>query len=107
MHSYQNAPKLTWGDRETPLKARAQILHKEPVILKMPSSFDDTVNPQDYDCELDKDTEMLVNCNGGTLLNRLASQNKLPELSEIAEACKQSSSQVDIDSDRKEIIVHD
>jgi len=107
MHSYVNAPKLKWGSSDTSLKARAQILHKEPVILKMPASFDDTVNPQDYDCELDKESEMLVNCNGGPLLNRLATQNKLPELNEIAEACKQSSSQVDIDSEHKEIIVHD
>jgi len=107
MHSYQNAPKLKWGGRDTPLKARAQILHKEPVILKMPASFNDSVDPQEYDCELDKESEMLVNCNGGPLLDRLATQNKLPELNKIAEACKKSSAQVDIDSEHKEIIVHD
>lgn len=107
MHSYENVPKLMWNDHDTPLKARAQILHKEPVVLTMPKSFDDSVNPQDYDCELDKTSGMLVNCNAGPLLNRLATQNKLPELNDIAEACMKSSAQVDIDSDRKQIIVHD
>jgi len=107
MQTYENAPKLMWGDRDTPLRAKAQILHKEPVILTMPKSFDDSVNPQDYDCELDKTSGRLVNCNAGPLLNKLATQNGLPELNSIADACKESSSQVDIDHDRKQIIFHD
>jgi len=107
MHSYENAPKLRWGEQDTPLKAKAQILHQEPVILTMPKSFDDSVNPMDFDCELDKTSGRLVNCNAGPLLNQLATQNELPELNAIAEACMQSSAQVDLDPDRKQIIVHD
>ncbi|MGD2161340.1 MAG: hypothetical protein PVG94_09185 [Gammaproteobacteria bacterium] len=107
MHDYDNMPILDWRDDKAPQKAKAQILHQEPVILQMPDDFDASVDGDLFDCKREKDTGIFYDCEGGRILQQLATQNNLPALNTVAEACIKSSSQVDIDSVHKRIIVHD
>jgi hypothetical protein len=107
MRDYSNMPLLDWTDNNSALKASAQILHQEPVILQMPDTFDALLENDKYGCILHEETGILYNCDGARLLHRLAQQNQLPGLDQVAEACSESGSQVDIDRSRKRLIVHD
>jgi hypothetical protein len=107
MRDYSNIPLLDWTEDRAALKARAQILRQEPVILQMPDTFDACLDNDDYGCSLHEETGILYNCDGGRLLHSLAQRNQLSGLDQIAEACSESSSQVDIDPTRKRLIVHD
>jgi hypothetical protein len=107
MRDYNNMPTLNWESEHAAEKAKAQILHQEPVILQMPDSFDLSLHSDDYDCLLQEEHGILYNCNGGDILNHLAELNGVPELKIIADACIESSSQVDVDSEQHRIIVHD
>ena len=107
MRDYNNMPVLDWNDEQAAVKAKAQILHQEPVILQMPDSFDLSIDGDIYGCELHGDTGIHYNCEAGRLLHRLADQNHQLGLDNIAEACIESGSQVDIDAKHKRIIVHD
>lgn len=107
MYDYDNMPTLDWNTANAALKAKAQILHQEPVILNMPASFDATLDGEAYGCKLDEGSGILVDCDGGEALKRLAEQNHLRDLNIVAEACVRSNSQVDIDAANRRIIVHD
>lgn len=107
MRTYDNVPVLNWQEKKAPLKAKAQILHQEPVIIQMPDNFNTRLDDSEIDCVDRGKDGMLYNCQGGDLLNKLAVINALPDLNIIAEACVESSSQVDIDPKRKRLIVHD
>ncbi len=107
MHDYDNMPVLDWRNDKAPQKAKAQILHQEPVILQMPDDFDASVDGDQFGCKRQQNNGILYDCEGGKILQHLATQNHLPALNNIAEACIESSSQVDIDSTQKRIIVHD
>jgi len=106
MRDYDNMPVLDWRDDKAPQKAKAQILHQEPVILQMQDDFDTSLDGAEFDCELHQETGILYNC-GGRVLSRLAERNQLPSLNIIAEACIESSSRVDIDTTHKRLVVHD
>ena len=107
MRDYGNMPVLEWSDSSAPYKAKAQILHQEPVILQMPQEFDGSIDGDLYGCRIQDDGGILYDCDGGRVLDRLATRNALPGLHIIAEACEQSNSQIDIDIAGKRIIVHD
>lgn len=107
MRDYDNMPVLDWASPMSAQKARAQILHQEPVILQMPDNFDPSLDGEVFGCEQQGDNGILYNCEGGNLLNHLAKQNNMEELSLLADACVESSSQVDIDASHKRLIVHD
>lgn len=107
MRDYDNMPVINWNQQQAVHKARAQILHQEPVIIQMPDSFDPSLDGEIFGCELQGDNGIFYNCEGGKTLQRLAEQNALDELKLIAEACVESGSQVDIDRDGQRIIVHD
>lgn len=107
MRDYDNMPELDWTDEKAAQKAVAQILHQEPVILHMPDSFDASLDGDAFGCELQASSGIFYNCDGGKALRQLAMQNHLPELDLVASACARSSSQVDIDSTGKRLIVHD
>ena len=106
MRDYDNLPRIDWSAENAALKAKAQILHQEPVVLNMPASFDATLDGDVYGCKIDADSGILFDCNG-EVLHRLAEQNHLRELDIVAEACVRSSSQVDIDAANRRLIVHD
>ena len=107
MRDYGNMPILDWTGDKAPLKAKAQIMHEEPVILQMPSTFDITLNEEHFSGKQHEDTGILYNCDASEALSWLATQNNEPDLNIIAEACAYSSSLVDIDGARKRLIVHD
>lgn len=107
MRDFDNMPVLDWSEENAPQRAQVQILHQEPVILKMPYNFDASVDGNEFGCKLQENTGVLYDCDGGKLLHQLAEQNILPDLNLIAEACITSSSQVDIDNTQKRLIVHD
>ncbi len=106
MRDYDNMPVINWADEHASLKATAQILHQEPVVLQMPDSFDATLEPNDFGCSIE-DNGFFSNCDGAKVLDRLSALNDLPTLKMVAEACFSSRSQVDIDPAGKRLIVHD
>lgn len=107
MRDYGNMPVLEWSDSHASAKAKVQILHQEPVILQMPQDFEADIDRDMFNCSLDDESGILYDCDGGAALDRLATKNALPELIIIAEACAQSNSRIDIDINKKRIIVHD
>jgi hypothetical protein len=104
---YANMPVLEWNPAMDLQKAELQILHQEPVILQMPDSIDLNLDAREYGCQVQEDTGILYDCDGGRALHQLAERNRLPSLEVIAEACDESRSQVDIDPAHKRLIVHD
>lgn len=107
MRDYGNMPVLDWTADKTPLKAKAQIMHEEPVILQMPITFDASLSGEEFAGKLHQETGILYDCDGSRALSWLADQNHEPDLNIIAEACAYSSSLVDIDGARMRLIVHD
>ncbi|MBD3669921.1 MAG: hypothetical protein HUJ29_04035 [Gammaproteobacteria bacterium] len=107
MRDYDNMPTLNWNEENAGAKAKAQILHQEPVILMMPNDFDSSVEGDKFGCELEDDSGIYFDCDGGKVLQQLAAMNNMDGLEMVAEACVQSSSQVDIDGANNRIIVHD
>lgn len=107
MRDYGNMPILDWTDDHAPLKAKAQIVHEEPVILQMPNTFEIDLNGERFSGILHEATGILYNCDGSNALSWLADQTHEPDLNFIAEACAYSGSLVDIDGSRKRLIVHD
>lgn len=107
MRDYANMPVLDWNENKAALRAKAQILHQEPVILQMPDDFDASLGDGDFHCTLETDTGILHDCPGGEVLVHLARTNHLPDLDMLAEACVESGSQVDVDPARHRLIVHD
>ena len=107
MRDYDTMPVLDWKEDNASLKAKAQILNQEPVILQMPDNFDTRFDAEEFGCSLQEDTGILYNCDGGRILQSLAAQNRISALNTVAEACIESSSQVDIDSANRRIVIHD
>lgn len=107
VRNYDNMPNLDWQDSQSAMTAKAQILRQEPVVLKMPMGMDWSVEGDEFECKLDEETGILYDCKGGELLRQLAELNSLPGLKEVADACVQSSSRVDLDAAGSRIIVHD
>lgn len=107
MRNYDNMPVLEWQDGANVAKAKTQILRQEPVVLKMPPDFDWSLQTDEFECKRDDDSGILYDCLGGDLLRQLAERNELPGLTEIADACVQSSSRVDLDAEGSRIVVHD
>jgi hypothetical protein len=73
----------------------------------MPDSFDASLDGDAFGCKLQASSGILYTCDSGKVVRQLAIQNHLPELDLVASPCARSSSQVDIDSARKRLIVHD
>ncbi len=107
MRDYSNMPVLNWTGVNTPVRAKAQIMHEEPVILQMPDTFDASLDAERFSGRLDEETGIRFNYEGSKLLRWLATQNKDPDLGLIADACAYSSSLVDIDAINNRLIVHD
>jgi len=107
MRDYSNMPVLDWQAAKAPQKAKAQILHQEPVILQMPDDFRIDIESDAFGCKREADSNILYDCDGGELLQQVAQQTRMEGLKTVAEACTRSSSRVDIDRERHRIIVHD
>ncbi|WP_018950754.1 MULTISPECIES: hypothetical protein [unclassified Thioalkalivibrio] len=106
MMARDNLPTVDWQDGQNADRVKMQVRREEPVIMKMPSGMDWSVDGGEFKCTADPDRGMQCDCEGG-LLRKLAELNNMPELKEIADACEYSSSRVDIDPAGARIIVHD
>ena len=105
MRDDDNIPVLDWKEDYAVMKAWEQILQQEPLVLQMPDNFDASVG-EGCGCELQQDSNILYDCDADKALLLLARRNHLSELNIVAEACIIMSSQVDIDADHKQIVVH-
>jgi len=108
MRDYTNIPKVKWEEAASQYRAKAQILHQEPVVLDMPDSFVYDIGDVDrHHCQFNAETGIYYNCDGGDLLDHLANINQQPALHELARACNTTHSQLDIDANGRRLIIHD
>lgn len=108
MRDYDNMPHLNWQEPASQYRAKAQILHQEPVILDMPDGFEyELGDKEQHKCQYNPETGVYYNCNGAAALDMLAEMNQQPGLYELAQACNSSHSQVDIDANGRRLIIHD
>lgn len=107
MRDHGNMPVLDWRVSKAPFKAKAQIVHEEPVILQMPLDFDASLDGQRFAGVVHRRTGIVCNCNGRQVLLWLSWRNSEPGLEIVAKACAYSGSVVDIDREHNRLIVHD
>jgi hypothetical protein len=104
---YSNMPELDLNDDTSIQKAKAQILHQEPLILVLPANINVELNWEQYDCEFDENSDIHYDCNGGKALEELTKKNQRPDFMELSEACIESGSLVDVDRENRRLIFHD
>jgi hypothetical protein len=107
MMDYGNMPVLKWEGAISAKKASAQIHHAEPVILQMSEDFNMSVDASAYGCRDGKTSGSHIDCNVESLLKTLAEENAQPELAELATVAHTAGQVVDIDTDKRRIIIHD
>ena len=73
--------------------------------MQMPDSFDASLDSCELDCFFEPDSGVYFNCEGGQIIKHLAEQNQLDALSSIAEACVETTSRVDVNIDKKQMII--
>ncbi|MGD8592294.1 MAG: hypothetical protein PVF82_05645 [Gammaproteobacteria bacterium] len=104
---YSNMPQLDLNDKAAIEKAKVQILHQEPLIMSIPDEIDLQLDWNNFNCEYDENADVHYNCDGGKAVFELANRVDHPEFSELADACNESSSLVDIDIRSHRLIFHD
>lgn len=107
MAHYDNVPAVNWDNGQHATQAKMQVLKKEPVILNMPDGMDWSVDENAFRCRRDGSDDTLVDCQGSDLLHHLARQNDLPGLEQVAQACAESKSRVDLHPAQQRIVVHE
>lgn len=107
LRDYSNMPAVRWEGRTTALRAKAQILHEEPVVLLMGEGFDLSVDHDACHCHVDEASGILYSCEPRQTLESLAEKNDEPELAILAEAAVEASQVVDLDAAGARIIIHD
>lgn len=107
MRDYGNMPTLKLQDQGSVHRAKAQILHEEPLILELPEGVDLSVEPETCGGHLDPATGIHYNCDGGKTLSRLARQAHLPDLEQLAIAAAETRAEVDVDAGGHRLIIHD
>lgn len=108
MRDYDNMPSVKWEEPASPYRAKAQILHQEPVILDMPETFNyDIGDGGQHACQYNVESGIYYNCNGSHTLELLADINHQSALYDLAQACETTHSQVDIDANGRRLIIHD
>ena len=107
MRNYNNLPVMAWDVENSALRARAQILHGEPLILEMGDGFDINVDASDCGCQTVDKGKHLGGCAPKRTLYLLAEANHLPALAEVGEAAEQAGLLVDLDMKSSRIIIYD
>lgn len=106
MRYYDNMPVMKWGANDGVLRAKAQILHGEPLILEMGAGFSIEMDADACGCKV-VDSGRYLGCNAQCTLARLADLNNLPELARVGEAAERSGQVVDLDLARARIVIYD
>ncbi len=99
MTDYENMPHLRWDGEASAVRAAAQILREEPVILEMPARF---AFPDDLPCPRRGDD--YIDC-PPEVLDRLAESD--PALARVAQAAREAEQRVDLLPHRHWIVVRD
>ena len=107
MRDHGNMPALDWRISKPPFKAKALIVHEEPVILQMPSDFDASLDGQDFSGVVHRRIGIVCNCDARQVLRWLSRRKREPGMEIVAEACAWSGSLVDVDCEHNRLIVHD
>lgn len=107
MRDYSNLPILKWQGTASTRKAIAQVHHAEPVIIQFAEGFNMAIDASNYSCKAGKTSGQHLDCNASDTLAALAEINQLPELVELAEAAHTAGQVVDIETDKRRIIIHD
>jgi hypothetical protein len=100
-------PELDLNEEASVGKAKAQILHQEPLILSLPDQVELNLPWEKFNCEFDAESANHYDCDGGPLLSQLAEKTHIGSLKTLADACEESSSRVDVDIKNNRIIFHD
>lgn len=106
MRDYENMPHLDWDSQANALKAKAQILHQEPIILDLPAGANLGVETDTCGCEHQQHSTILLNCDPRKALGLIGRLNKLPGVDDLIDAAVKTSQVVDIDATHNRIIVH-
>jgi len=107
MRDYSNMPIMKWEGASSVKKAMAQVHHAEPVIIEMPEEFVMALDADTCGCKVTDDPHLHIDCSVTDTLKTLANENQLPELAELAEVAKEACQVVDIDTNKRRIIIHD
>ncbi|MBS4095497.1 MAG: hypothetical protein KGZ83_01495 [Sulfuricella sp.] len=108
MRDYGNMPVMTWeGSKNSVVKARAQIMHGEPLIMEMGADFGIGVDAKACGCRIIDEGKRLLGCEPRCTLSQLAGANGQPALAIVGEAAAQAGLLVDLDLVRPRIIIYD
>lgn len=107
MRNYDNMPHMKWGAKDGLLKAKAQILHGEPLVLEMGAGFSIDMDAGACGCKVVDEGKRYLGCNAQSTLARLADINDQPELARVGEAAEKSGQVVDLDLARARIVIYD
>ncbi|VAW97757.1 hypothetical protein MNBD_GAMMA21-2955 [hydrothermal vent metagenome] len=106
MRDHSNIPKLDWqDDKATVARIKSQIMREEPVVLIMTDDFKFDLDLETCGCR--QESDLLIDCEPGSALSMLAKLNAIPALDDIGSAAKVAGLVIDIDSNQKQIIIHD
>lgn len=107
MRNYDNMPVMTWEGKNSAFKARAQVMHGEPLIMEMGAGFGIVVDPATCGCRVVDEGKRLLGCEPRSTLTHLAGANRQPALESVGEAAAQAGLLVDLDLVRSRIILYD
>jgi len=107
MRNFDNLPVMAWDSQDSALRARAQIMHEEPLILEMGSGFDIAVDDEACKCQSIDDGKHFIGCDPKSTLSLLADANHLPALAKVGEVAEQAGMLVALDRTRSRIIIYE
>ena len=107
MRNLDNFPVMAWDGKNSALRARAQVMHREPLILEMGSNFGINVDVGDCGCSSVDNGKNFLGCDPKCTLSLLAETNHQPLLVQVGEAAMDSGMLVNLDKTRSRIIFYD
>lgn len=107
MRDYDNMPVLEWKGEAGLAHAMAQVQHAEPVILQLPEDFSFGIDATACGCKAGENATQHIDCHARDVLRTLAEDNDLPALAKLGEIAHTAGQVVDIDTDRRRLIIHD
>jgi len=106
MRDYDNMPNIDWqNDKATLAKIKAQISLQEPLIIRLPDDFKLSFDATACGCE--SKTEIRLSCRPQPLFSTLAKDNNLPSLIELGDLAHDKGQVVDVDLNKKHLIIYD
>ena len=107
MRDYSNMPALTWTGPISAKKAIAQVHHAEPVVLQMPPDFMMAIDAAASGCKPGARKTQHIDCHVEGTLTALAQANDEPALIELEKVAHEAGQVMDIDTEARQIVIHD